>query len=123
MVDRIQNLLTVARTEKRGMVTLPTGAGKTRVAVEAVVRLVSSGQLQGPILWIAQSEELCEQAVQAWAFIWRAIGDGSLAIARFWSGNPATEAAIGRFQVVVATIDKLRAAINKPEYEWLKDPT
>ena len=95
VVDRIQDLLTLTRTEKRGMVTLPTGAGKTRVAVEAVVRLASSGRLQGPVLWIAQSEELCEQAVQAWAYIWRAIGDGSLAISRFWSGNEATEAAIG----------------------------
>jgi superfamily II DNA or RNA helicase len=122
VVDRIQDLLTLTKTEKRGMITLPTGAGKTRVAVEAVVRLASSGRLQGPVLWIAQSEELCEQAVQAWAYIWWAIGDGALAIARFWSGNEATEAAMGRFQVVVATIDKLRAAINKPEYEWLKDP-
>ena len=34
----------------------------------------------------------------------------------------AVEAATERFQVVVATIDKLRAAINKPQYEWLKDP-
>lgn len=120
VVDRIRALLTVSSSEKRGMVTLPTGAGKTRVAVEAVVRLVSDGALTGPVVWIGQSEELCEQAVQAWAYVWRAVGNGSLMLSRFWRGNEVSEASPGTFQVVVATIDKLREAINKTEYEWLK---
>ena len=120
VVDRIRALLTVSSSEKRGMVTLPTGAGKTRVAVEAVVRLVSIGALNGPVVWIGQSEELCEQSVQAWAYVWRAVGAGPLVLSRFWRGNEVSEASPGTFQVVVATIDKLREAIDKPEYDWLK---
>lgn len=120
VVERIGGLFTLTRTEKRGMVTLPTGAGKTRVAVEAVVRLAVSGTLRGPVLWIGQSEELCEQAVQAWAYVWRATGRGPMTISRFWSGNEATETDPGTFQIVVATIDKLREAIDKPAYEWFK---
>lgn len=121
VVDRIRDLLTLPRTEKRGMVTLPTGAGKTRVAVEAVVQIAAERPLGGPVLWIGQSEELCEQAVQAWAYVWRAIGSGPMTVSRFWRGNEATEAGPDTFQVVVATIDKLREAIGKPAYEWLKE--
>lgn len=123
VVERIKDLLTLARTEKRGMVTLPTGAGKTRVAVEAVVQLAVEAGLRGPIVWIGQSDELCEQAVQAWAYVWRAIGHGPMVISRFWRGNEATEADPDTFQVVVATIDKLREAIDKPQHDWLTNPT
>ena len=42
----------------RGMVSLPTGAGKTRVAVQALVEEVRDGSLTGPVVWIAQSDEL-----------------------------------------------------------------
>lgn len=120
VVERIGQMLAGGRTDKRGMVTLPTGAGKTRVAVQAVVQLAAAGVMNGPVLWIGQSEELCEQAVQAWAYVWRAMGKGPLGIARFWRGNEVSEAPPGTFQVVVATIDKLREAIGKPDYEWLK---
>lgn len=121
VVERIRDLLTLPRTEKRGMVTLPTGAGKTRVAVEAVIQIAAVKPLGGPVIWIGQSEELCEQAVQAWAYVWRAVGRGSMTISRFWRGNEASEAGPETFQVVVATIDKLREAIDKPAYEWLKE--
>jgi hypothetical protein len=70
----------------RGLVSLPTGAGKTRVAVESLVRALTIRPLDGAVLWVAQTEELCEQAVQTWAHVWRAIGpDEPLTISRLWS--------------------------------------
>lgn len=122
VVARIDRLLSEPVDNRRGMVTLPTGAGKTRVAVEAVVRLVSSGRLAGPVIWIAQTEELCEQAVQAWSYVWRAIGNRPMQIARFWSSNDAEEAGAGVFQVLVCTIDKLTNAVGSPKYDWLPHP-
>ena len=67
------NIRSLLRSEdgKRGLLSLPTGAGKTRVTVESLVRAVVDGELGGPILWIAPTTELCEQAVQTWADIWR----------------------------------------------------
>ena len=89
------------------MVELPTGAGKTRVASETVLRLFIDGELRGPVLWIAQSQELCEQAVQTWSTVWRGLGDERpLTIGRLWENNtvhePDTE-----FSVIVATDAKL----------------
>lgn len=44
----------------RALLSLPTGGGKTRVAVEATIDAILHEGLAGPILWIAQTEELCE---------------------------------------------------------------
>lgn len=78
--------------ERRAMVQLPTGAGKTRVAVESVVRHVaaSAEPLKGHVLWIAQTKELCEQAVGTWMAVWRAHGseNSDMVVSRFWDGNP-----------------------------------
>ncbi|WP_043496451.1 DEAD/DEAH box helicase [Georgenia sp. SUBG003] len=104
----------------RGFVALPTGAGKTRVAVQAVIEAVLDESIEGPVVWIAQSDELCEQAVQTWAYLWRALGpDRPLVVSRFWAGNGAVEEGAD-FQVVVATPEKLTSAKDRHEYAWLQ---
>jgi len=48
----------------RLMVKLPTGSGKTRVALEAVLKLMNDGHVE-VALWIADEKQLCEQAVDS----------------------------------------------------------
>lgn len=113
MLDRV--------TPQRGMLSLPTGAGKTRVAAEAVIRWIKQdGELDGPILWIAQTEELCEQAVQSWRFVWSKVGaESPLAISRLWSSNEAGPVS-DRPHLVVATDAKLRLCLETEAYGWLR---
>lgn len=107
----------------RAMVSLPTGAGKTRVAVQALVEAIRDDGLEGPIVWIAQSDELCEQAIDAWSYVWRAIGPQvRLTIGRLWNTNEVTEVTDG-IQLVVATPNKLIERVDAPAYEWLGDAT
>ena len=107
----------------RGMVSLPTGAGKTRVAVQALIEEIRDGALTGPVVWIAQTNELCEQAVETWSYIWRATGPAiRMTVSRLWSTNDADEVTDG-FHLVVATVDKLNTLIGDSRYEWLTDPT
>lgn len=103
------------------MLRLPTGAGKTRVAVEAVIRMVRERGIDAPILWIAQTEELCEQAVQSWKFVWSAVGPRqSLTVSRFWGGNDA--APVDGFpHLVVATDAKLDSRLSQDDYAWLRE--
>lgn len=118
IAQRIRDLL-VGRPSLRGLVSLPTGAGKTRVVVEALVRALAEGRIGGPILWIAQTDELCEQAVQTWGYVWRALGPAApLRISRLWSSNEA-EALEGGQQVVVATVAKLQGRVDDEAYAWL----
>jgi len=106
----------------RGMLRLPTGAGKTRVAVEAVIRVIrAKGGLPGPVLWIAQSEELCEQAVDSWKFVWSKVGpEEKLTVNRFWGGNDAVRVTTNP-QLVVATDKQLSIRLDKDEYRWLRN--
>lgn len=104
----------------RGLVALPTGAGKTRVAVQALVETLRHRAPPARVLWVAQTEELCEQAVQTFKQIWRAVGpDEPLTIARLWSTNHAV--ASEHHQVVVATISKLNSIVQRASgrYAWL----
>jgi superfamily II DNA or RNA helicase len=123
IVDEFRRLLRGDLDGQRAILSLPTGAGKTRVAVDALIEAVQHDGFSGPILWVTQSDELCEQAVQTWSFVWRGLGPAraKLAISRLWASNEV-EPVEGATQVVVATVQKLLAGcINDPDYDWLAD--
>jgi len=128
---RLRDLLS-GQGRRRGIISLPTGAGKTRVAVQTVIEAIRDGildgsasdtALSGPILWLADGEELCEQAIDAWSFLWRAVGrqDTQLILSRFWSSYEMEEEAAG-VQVVVATWQKILArAVDNESFAWLAE--
>lgn len=121
--QRIKSLLLSGGVNRRGLLSLPTGAGKTRVAVEAVIRTIRDDNIPGPILWVAQSDELCEQAVQSWNEVWSSVGSRfPLRLNRLWASNEADEWNSGP-QVVIATMQKLQNVIDNPDYDWLKECT
>ncbi|NHF63840.1 sacsin N-terminal ATP-binding-like domain-containing protein [Microcella pacifica] len=108
---------------RRGLLYLPTGAGKTRVTTESIVAMLRDEELASPVLWIAQSEELCEQAILSWAEVWRAIGDERpLEITRYW-GNYEADESLQELQVVVATDAKLASMIDRGSraHGWLQN--
>src|SRR5262249_29599201 len=63
--QQVLELLSGPDGHNRAILTLPTGAGKTRTTVEALIDWWIRRRNGNFILWIAQSDELCEQAVQA----------------------------------------------------------
>ncbi|MEU1851810.1 DEAD/DEAH box helicase [Streptomyces sp. NPDC019990] len=121
--DLVRNISTMLDrlAPQRGMLSLPTGAGKTRVTAEAVIRWVKrSGDLKGPLLWIAQTEELCEQAVQSWKFVWSKVGaEQPLTISRLWSTNEVGNV-VDHPHLVVATDAKLERCLGTDQYAWLR---
>ena len=124
------NLRNMLRSEsayaanKRGMLTMPTGSGKTRVAVQAIVEAMRCDGFRGGVLWVADRDELCEQAVESWSQVWRSLGTEAeqLRISRMWHSQPDPSPATER-HVVVATIQTLRARLSRrpAEYKFLKD--
>ncbi|WP_157944034.1 DEAD/DEAH box helicase family protein [Blastococcus atacamensis] len=118
--DKIRQLVV---ERGRALLYLPTGAGKTRVTVEAFVRAFTEDDFRGPLLWIAQSEELCEQAVQTWSVVWRQFGDRRpLRIGRLWSRNEVAQTE-DDVSVIVATDAKLAVCREKDDYDWLANPS
>lgn len=119
ITEYLKELLDADEEDRRGLLSLPTGAGKTRVAVQALSEAIRDGGIKGAILWVAQQDELCEQAVQTWKEVWRAEGaEEELQISRLWAQNDAQEAD-GAAHVVVATIQKLSNVIEDESYAWL----
>ncbi|WP_309054430.1 DEAD/DEAH box helicase, partial [Streptomyces sp.] len=121
--DLVRNITTLLDrlAPQRAMLSLPTGAGKTRVTSEAVIRWVKRvGDLGGPLLWIAQTEELCEQAVQSWKFVWSKVGaERPLTVSRLWSGNEVGDV-VENPHLVVATDAKLERCLGTDQYAWLR---
>ncbi len=111
LVSRLHQVLTAAEGRNRALLSLPTGAGKTRTVVDALLSWWGR-QDDGKsfILWIAQSDELCEQAVQAFREVWVDSGGRGvrnlLRIYRCWGETNALPEAYGD-GVVVASIQKL----------------
>jgi superfamily II DNA or RNA helicase len=113
----------------RALLYLPTGAGKTLITVQALLESLQDGKFEDrPILWIAQSDELCEQAARTFEEVWSTTGRGGvLSLDRLWSINEAFHANYPdehAGQVVVATIQKLvtDGVVNGGErYDWLRN--
>ena len=109
---------------RRGMVSMPTGSGKTRVAVQGIVEAMRDDSFVGGVLWVADRSELCEQAVEAWCQVWSSIGphDSQLRISRMWDGQPKP-LPTSELHVVVATIQTLHARLSSrnADYDFLKD--
>jgi DNA repair protein RadD len=72
----------------RTLVHMPTGAGKTRTTMEAVCDFIRcANEDKYSILWLAHSEELCEQAIESFQVSWRKMGTENVKVVRMWGGN------------------------------------
>lgn len=56
----------------RCIIQMPTGSGKTRTAMEIVCELINDSS--GDVLWLANTQELCDQAFEAFIEVWQFIG-------------------------------------------------
>ena len=82
---KIRDMLEEYKPEtSRALVVLPTGAGKTRLVVETLVEWINSGK-QGKqdskfVLWIVDRNELCQQAFDTFADVFRHRGRNDLSL-------------------------------------------
>ena len=122
ILQDVERLLASGVSRRRAVISLPTGGGKTRVAAEAMVRLVLCGKRWRSVLWVAQTDELCEQAVQCFRQLWVNVGTPGedLRIVRLWGGQrnpPRSEN--DEAVVVVASIQTLTSRSGRRELRWV----
>ncbi|MBU9720274.1 MULTISPECIES: DEAD/DEAH box helicase [Bacillaceae] len=110
--ERMLEVLNLEGEKTRCVVTLPTGGGKTRVAVESFIEWMHQRFSEGKyMLWIAQSEELCEQAIACITDMWQEKEfPESLRVYRYFAGKTIKEEQlIGG--AVVASIQQIYSRI------------
>jgi hypothetical protein len=123
LIDELGKLVSEHRVRPaRAVLSLPTGSGKTRVAVETAVNCALHRGTS--VLWIAQTDELCEQAVQSFRQVWANRGRPwtDLRIFRLWGGNPNPVAPDEDVpSVIVASIQTLMSRISGTLPDWIRD--
>lgn len=91
----------------RTLLHMPTGAGKTRTAMNLVADYLREGNRRVAV-WLAHSEELCDQAVREFEKAWQLLGNRPVPVHRYWGGFESDLSSIAD-GVVVAGLAKLFA--------------
>ena len=91
---------------------MPTGSGKTKTAMHTITNffLNSPG---GFVIWLAYSEELCEQAIEEFKDTWTRMGSRTIKLFRFFgnhSQNLLEETKQNKEGFIVASLGKLNEA-------------
>lgn len=73
---------------QRVLLHMPTGSGKTRVAMSLIADHLRQNN-STLVVWLAYSEELCDQAIQEFQAAWSALGDRTITVHRFWGSHNA----------------------------------
>ena len=117
--DDINDLL--EQKGRRFFVQMPTGSGKTFTALEAVIDILRRRRRRKYIVWLVDSNELAEQALASFAYLWKLKGDRLVyAFRLFKSFIPAFRDTEGG--VVFASFAQFHSVISNtkhPAYEAL----
>lgn len=77
----------LAAPEARVLLHMPTGAGKTRTAMTTIVDLLRGLPDGQVIVWLAHSEELCDQAFDEAVKAWSALGSREFTVYRHYGDH------------------------------------
>ncbi|HMV81175.1 MAG TPA: DEAD/DEAH box helicase [Leptospiraceae bacterium] len=95
----------ISGSSKRVILHMPTGAGKTRTTMSFLAEYIRihPGAL---VVWLAASEELCEQASDEFQKAWKHIGDRDVRLYKFW-GRHTVEPSTMQEGLMVAGLSKM----------------
>lgn len=104
----------------RFLIHMPTGAGKTRVAMEIISYFLNRKKgLQ--VVWLVDRKELGEQAMDAFMNVWSHLGKYSLNAYRIWGDAPVPEKlegsafAVAMYQKIRGSASRLKADLVVPD--------
>lgn len=83
----------VGKKFKRFMIMMPTGAGKTRLAMEIISHFLNRGAKQEKekqVVWLADSEELLEQSIETFKDVFPHLAEKNTKIYRLWGKYKST---------------------------------
>lgn len=96
--------------ERRVVLHLPTGVGKTRTAMNIICDHLRSHE-PTVVVWLARGRELLEQAAAEFEQAWTMLGNREVAVARMWGDAPTDLDGI-EDGIVILGLDKASAAAN-----------
>jgi DNA repair protein RadD len=78
--------------KSRMLVHMPTGSGKTKTCIEAIIDFLRTRPFdEGIVIWFAHSNELCQQAYHTLVNTWKFKGDFPLPVFRVFGDHDAID--------------------------------
>ena len=113
-VDQLMPLL--AQDERRAVLHLPTGVGKTRTAMHVVAGSLRAHE-PSVVVWLASGSELLEQAVAAFEEAWTHLGTRPLDVGAMWGDRMPD---LDRFSdgFLAVGLAKGWATISRTDPDW-----
>lgn len=117
IVNETLRLINSSETN-RALIHLPTGAGKTRTALNVACEHLRINQ-NALVIWLADSEELCEQASSEFNIAWKTLGNRKVTNYSFFSDSSKSLSGI-ESGFLVAGLQRINA-LKKSERNFLFD--
>ncbi|MCA0982562.1 DEAD/DEAH box helicase [Halobacillus yeomjeoni] len=105
----VEDLLSVS--PKKTLLHMPTGSGKTRTAMNIIADHFRKHE-PTVVIWLAATEELCEQAAEEFEKAWSFLGNRQINVHKYW-GNRSLNPSKLEEGLVVAGFPKLTSAAKK----------
>lgn len=99
----------------RTLLHMPTGSGKTRTAMNVVANYLRE-RAKGVVVWLAHSEELCEQAADEFQKAWHFLGIREVPLIRFWGSYDADLRTVDD-GIVIAGLKKTYSKLRTDDHQ------
>ena len=96
----------------RFIIQMPTGSGKTRTTMEIISNHLKQSKDGEIIVWLAHSQELCEQAFQCFIEVWQYLSNKPLKAVRCWGSHPMP-ASFDKSMFIVGGFQKIHSILSK----------
>ena len=100
--------------QRRTLLHMPTGSGKTRTTMNIISDYLRNTE-PALVIWLAYSEELCEQAATEFEESWKYLGNRKLLVHRFW-GNHEIDLDALKDGIVISSLAKMYYTTNQGLY-------
>ncbi|WP_415921296.1 DEAD/DEAH box helicase [Tateyamaria sp. SN6-1] len=99
---------------RRIVAHMPTGSGKTRTAMEFICDFLrfSCSDENPVVVWLAHSEELCEQAIQTFLSIWSKLGSENANVYSMWGGRKPGDIDLSKPCFIVTSFQSCYSSIH-----------
>lgn len=90
----------------RQIIRVPTGGGKTKIAMEIVVDFLLVNQ-DATVVWLAETSELLEQATIEFKKIWTHRGNKNIYLNRAWGSESNVKSELNGSKIIIAGLSKM----------------
>lgn len=115
-VRKVRQLL--GSPPRRALLHMPTGSGKTRTTLNLICEELRRVE-PTLVVWLAYSEELCQQTADEFATAWVQLGDRPVGVMRHWGPHNA-DLQNARDGLLVAGLGKMYSTIKRDYQSWAR---